>query len=127
MQMCMHVHTHVCMHVYEYECMYVFVYVCVYENGLMDVYTFVTDHNNFPLDIKTFIYCVHLCVVSLVTIVEHLIAQNDTIRIIRFAPVQLNRCFVLNISSEISWTAWSCRWKNVHGMKPSESKLTFVM
>ena len=62
--------------------------------------------------------------VAFVAIVEHLIAQNDTIRIIRFAPAQSNRCFILNISSEISWTAWYCKWKNVHEVKPSKSKLT---
>ena len=54
---------------------------------------------------------VHLCVVASVSIVEHLIAQNDTIWIIRFAPAQSNRCFILNNSNEISWTAWCCKWE----------------
>ena len=49
--------------------------------------------------------------VAFVSIVEHLIAQNDTIWIIRFAPVQSNRCFILNTSNEISWTAWCCKWE----------------
>ena len=49
--------------------------------------------------------------VAFVAVVEHLIAQNDTISIIRFAPVQSNRCFILSISNKISWTAWCCRWE----------------
>ena len=59
--------------------------------------------------------------VAFVAIVEYLIAQNDTIRIIRFAPAQQNRCLILNICNEISWMTWCCKWKNVHGLKLSES------
>ena len=87
--------------------LYMKVYVMYVYLGLMDRYEIFQQTPKMN--------CVHLCVIFFV---EHLIAQNYTIRIIRFAPAQLNRCLILNTSSEISWMAWSCRWKNVHGMTP---------